>query len=115
MYELVRGPLVWIAFIVFVGGGLYKLVSTLALLARKDKVVYPYLRAPSYGLRSLLHWVVPFGSRNMRLHPSSRWSRSPSTSACWLTPLFADGARRALAGVLGRELVEPARAGSPTS
>jgi nitrate reductase gamma subunit len=35
-------------------------------LAKKDKVVYPYMSV-KYGLRSLLHWLVPFASKNMRM------------------------------------------------
>jgi len=64
MYDFVSGPLVWIAFVVFLGGMIYQFVSMLRL-ARKDKVVYPYLDM-KYGLRSLFHWMVPFASRNMR-------------------------------------------------
>jgi nitrate reductase gamma subunit len=65
MYAFVSGPLVWIACIVFVGGMIYQFVTMLRL-ARKDKVVYPYMSL-KYGFRSLLHWVVPFASRNMRM------------------------------------------------
>jgi nitrate reductase gamma subunit len=65
MYDFVSGPLVWIAFIVFVGGMVYQLVTMLRL-AKKDKVVYPYMSV-KYGLRSLLHWVIPFASKNMRM------------------------------------------------
>ncbi len=65
MYNFVSGPLVWIAFIVFFGGMAYQLV-TLLKSAKKDKVVYPYMSV-KYGLRSLLHWVVPFASTNMRM------------------------------------------------
>jgi len=64
MYGFVSGPLVWLAFVVFLGGMIYQFVSMLQL-ARKDKVVYPYLDV-KYGLRSLFHWMVPFASRNMR-------------------------------------------------
>ena len=65
MYEFVSGPLVWLAFILFIGGLVYRFVRMLSL-AKKDKVVYPFMSA-KYGLRSLFHWVVPFGSRNMRM------------------------------------------------
>ena len=65
MYNFVSGPLVWIAFILFFGGLIYQFVRMLTT-AQKDKVVYPYMSL-KYGLRSLLHWVVPFGSRNMRI------------------------------------------------
>jgi hypothetical protein len=63
MYDFVSGPLVWIAFIGFFGGLFYRFV-TMARLAKKDKVVYPTFDA-KYGLRSLLHWVIPFAGVNM--------------------------------------------------
>ena len=67
LYELVRGPLAWVALLVFFFGSAYRIVSML-IEAKKDKVVYPYMKL-KYSLRSLLHWIVPFGSRNMRLRP----------------------------------------------
>lgn len=67
LYELVRGPLAWVALLVFFLGILYRIVSML-IEARKDKVVYPYMSL-KYGLRSLMHWLIPFGSRNMRMRP----------------------------------------------
>jgi nitrate reductase gamma subunit len=67
MYELARGPLVWIAFIIFVLGGLYRIIWMIRF-SKKDKVVLPYMSL-KYGLRSLLHWSIPFGARNMRLRP----------------------------------------------
>jgi nitrate reductase gamma subunit len=68
MYDFSRGPLVWIAFIIFFGGSIYRIVTTI-VTARKDKVVLPYMRW-KYGVRSLLHWTVPFASRNMRMRPA---------------------------------------------
>jgi len=67
LYNFLKGPMVWIAFIVFLCGSIYR-VSSLAVLAKRDRVVYPYLSL-KYAFRSFLHWLVPFGSRNMRLHP----------------------------------------------
>ena len=43
MYDFSRGPLVWIAFIVFFGGSIYRIVSTI-MTAKKDKVVLPFTR-----------------------------------------------------------------------
>ena len=68
MYELSRGPLVWIAFAIFLFGSLYRMIS-MARMARKDKVVWPYMRWGP-GLRSILHWIVPYASKNMRLRPA---------------------------------------------
>jgi nitrate reductase gamma subunit len=67
MYEFSRGPLVWIAFIILIAGSIYRIVSTIRT-ARKDKVVLPYMRW-HFGLRSILHWTIPFGARNMRIRP----------------------------------------------
>jgi nitrate reductase gamma subunit len=67
MYEFVRGPLVWIAFIGFILGVLFK-VASMAIGARKEGTVYPTMDS-RYGARSIAHWIIPFGSRNMRLHP----------------------------------------------
>jgi nitrate reductase gamma subunit len=64
LYNLVRGPLVWVAFLVFIGGSIYR-VRELILLAKAEKVVLPFIDL-KFALRSLLHWVVPFASRNWR-------------------------------------------------
>lgn len=64
MYEFVSGPLVSIAFVVFVGGIVYRLINLFSL-AKKDKVILPYM-SWKHGLTSVAHWIVPFASRNMR-------------------------------------------------
>ncbi len=67
MYDFVSGPLVWVAFAVFIGGLAFKFVTTYAS-AKGEKVVLPTFSG-KHGLRSLLHWVVPFRNRNTRLRP----------------------------------------------
>ncbi|KPJ95465.1 MAG: nitrate reductase [Gemmatimonas sp. SG8_17] len=67
MYEFARGPLVWIAFLILILGSLYRLIW-MVVFSKKDKVVHPYMSL-KYGLRSLFHWSIPFGARNMRLRP----------------------------------------------
>lgn len=68
VYGFVRGPLVWVAFIIFIGGSLYRLISMAMLAKRKDPMVYAYM-SPYYALRSILHWVIPFASVNSRKKP----------------------------------------------
>jgi len=68
LYNLVSGPLVWISFIIFVGGSLYRLISMLYLVNKKEKYIFTYM-SWKYSLRSILHWIIPFGSVNMRKHP----------------------------------------------
>jgi len=85
-YNFLKGPMVWIAFIVFICGSTYRLVE-LIMLARKDKVVYPYLSL-KYSFRSLVHWLFPFGSRNMRLHPWMTFFAFTFHIGLLLTPVF---------------------------
>jgi nitrate reductase gamma subunit len=67
LYTLVRGPLVWIAFLVFFGGSVYK-IREMYMLAKGEKAVLPFIDGQA-TLRSLMHWLVPFASRNWRI----RW------------------------------------------
>jgi len=67
LYSFVRGPLVWIAFLIFIGGSIYQL-RNMILLAKKEKVVYPYMSL-KFTLRSIFHWIVPFASVNWRRRP----------------------------------------------
>jgi nitrate reductase gamma subunit len=68
IYAFVSGPLVWISFILFIGGNAYRFISMARLARKKDIIVYEYTSL-YYALRSILHWIVPFGSANMRKHP----------------------------------------------
>jgi nitrate reductase gamma subunit len=89
MYELVRGPLVWIAFIGFFGGLIYQIVST-ARRAAGERVVFPTMNA-RYGLRSLVHWMVPLASRKTRLHPGYTIASYLFHIGVVVTPLFVMG------------------------
>ena len=67
MYEILRGPLVWIAFLALFAGSAYRLVR-LYQMVKADKITYAYMDT-KFSLRSILHWIVPFASRNMRARP----------------------------------------------
>jgi nitrate reductase gamma subunit len=69
IYNFVSGTLVWISFIIFIGGSIYRLVSMAMLARKKDALVYEYTDL-FYALRSIVHWIVPFGSENMKKHPA---------------------------------------------
>lgn len=58
MYEFVRGPLLWIAFIVFIAGTIYRVVSLIRLSLNKDRVIYNHFSF-KWALRSILHWILP--------------------------------------------------------
>jgi len=89
MYEFSRGPLIWIAFSVLFAGSIYRIVSII-ILAKKDKVVWPYMKW-GFSLRSLLHWTVPFGALNMRIRPLFTLISFTFHACLFLTPLLTLG------------------------
>jgi nitrate reductase gamma subunit len=66
-YSFLKGPLVWVSLIVFIGGSIYR-VSSLLSKAKRVKTISTYISL-KYTLRSILHWTIPFASTNMRKHP----------------------------------------------
>ncbi len=67
IYNFLTGPMVWIAFAVFVLGSLCRLFSIFSLM-KKEPASFSYMSF-KYGLRSILRWSIPFSTRNMRLQP----------------------------------------------
>lgn len=86
VYNFAKGPLVWVSLIIFIGGCLYRVISII-FLAKKDKVVYPYVSL-RYGLRSIFHWVIPFASTNMRKRPWMTLTAFSYHICLILTPVF---------------------------
>jgi nitrate reductase gamma subunit len=89
MYDIVSGPLVWIAFIGFFGGLLYRFV-TIYRLAHKERVVLPTM-SPRYGARSLMHWIVPFAGASTRKRPFFSLLSFVFHVCLVVTPLFIMG------------------------
>ena len=68
IYQMLTGPLLWISFIIF-GAGLTLRISYLIHLSRKkDRVVYNHADL-RWGIKSILHWIIPLASASMRLQP----------------------------------------------
>jgi nitrate reductase gamma subunit len=67
MYDFVRGPLVWIALIVFVAGMVGRILWMIHTI-RKDPTVLPAMTT-RHSVRSIAFWLLPFGSRSMRTRP----------------------------------------------
>ncbi len=88
MPEFLRIP-VWIGFAVLIAGSAYKIFS-MAALANREKTVFPTLSG-YFGLRSLLHWLVPFNARNMRLRPVMTGVSFLFHICLLVTPLFLMG------------------------
>ena len=68
LYNFVSGPLAWVAFIIFIVGSLYRLIHLIVLVHKKEPFIYTYM-SWKYSLRSILHWLIPFGTTNWRRHP----------------------------------------------
>ncbi len=67
-YEWLTGPLAWVAFLIFIGGCLYRLVAMLVLVRKKERFIFSYM-SWKYSLRSIFHWIVPFATTNWKRHP----------------------------------------------
>ena len=68
LYNFVSGPLAWVAFVIFIVGSLYRLIRLLMQVHKKEKFIYTYM-SWKYSLRSIFHWITPFGTTNWRRHP----------------------------------------------
>jgi nitrate reductase gamma subunit len=87
LYIFVSGPLAWVAFIIFFGGSLFRLINLLILVHRKEKFIYSYMSL-KYSLRSILHWSTPFATENMRRHPGLTIVAFAFHICLLLTPIF---------------------------
>ena len=87
LYIFITGPLAWAAFILFIGGSLYRLVAMLLLARKKERFVFSYMSF-KYGLRSILHWITPFATENMRRHPILTIVSFAFHICLVLTPIF---------------------------
>ena len=68
VYSFVTGPLAWVAFIIFIGGCLWRLISMIRLVNEKEKFIFTYM-SWKYSLRSIFRGITPFATENWRRHP----------------------------------------------
>lgn len=68
LYEFISGPMVWAAFGLFLGGCLFRIGQLVSLTRRKERFIFSFLSI-RYSLRSIMHWMTPFATVNMRKHP----------------------------------------------
>jgi len=68
IYNFVSGPLVWLAFILFIGGSIYKIWNLISLVNKKERYIYTFMSL-KYSLRSIMHWITPFATVNWRKRP----------------------------------------------
>ena len=87
LYNFVSGPLVWLAFIIFICGCLYRLITLIVLVHKKEKFIYSYM-SWKYSLRSIVRWSTPFATENMRRHPAVTIVAYVFHICLILTPIF---------------------------
>ena len=68
VYHFLTGPMLWATFIIFIGGLMIRLVFLYRLSQKKDRVIYNHTDL-GWGMKSILLWLVPFGSASMRQQP----------------------------------------------
>jgi nitrate reductase gamma subunit len=67
LYELLRGPLLWLAFGVFIGGMVIRVALFVGTSVKKDKPIYRFFSWKWLGL-SIVHWVLPL-NETAKKHP----------------------------------------------
>ena len=68
MYAFLAGPGLWAAFIIFFGGLVFRVVRLYYLSRNKDQVFYNHTSFV-WGLKSVIFWLLPWGSLSMRRQP----------------------------------------------
>lgn len=87
IYAFVSGPLVWIAFGIFFGGLIYRFIQLFLSARQKEPFIFSYLSF-KFGLRSIMHWLTPFGTVNWRLNPGLTIVTFLFHLCLLVTPLF---------------------------
>jgi hypothetical protein len=113
MYELVTGPLAWLAFGIFIFGLLYRLVWYIrGLNWQMDRVTYSAERGLRHQGRPALHLLLAGPLRHPQLAVLPRIHRprvSSFTSACWSPPSSLMGHNVLLLERCGIQPAHPAR------
>ena len=67
-YEFLTGPALWAAFIIFIVGIVVRVAYLYGLSRERDLVFYNHVDL-KWGFRSIVHWLIPFGSVSLRTQP----------------------------------------------
>ena len=68
MYQFLIGPALWVTFIIFLGGLIVRIAFLYRLSRKKDRVIYNHASF-NWGSKSILYWLLPWGSASMRRQP----------------------------------------------
>ena len=68
MYAFLAGPALWATLIIFFGGLIFRIARLYHLSRKKDRIIYNHASV-NWGVKSILHWLLPWGSASMRQQP----------------------------------------------
>jgi nitrate reductase gamma subunit len=68
IYRFLSGPALWFTFTVFLGGLVLRFGFLYWLSRKKDPVIYNHASF-SWGLKSILFWLIRWGTVSMRSQP----------------------------------------------
>lgn len=68
LYTLATGPLLWLAFIVFIAGSVWRVGTMIATARSKEMSSLAYMKA-GWSFRSILRWLTPFGTLGWKANP----------------------------------------------
>jgi len=57
-FSFVEGPLLWIAFLIFIIGSLIRVATFVSLSTKKDKIIYQHF-SWKYVFATLVRWILP--------------------------------------------------------
>ena len=66
--NFIMGPMVWISFLIFFIGVIFKLYMMFKLVNKTEKFIYSYM-SWKYSLRSIFAWLTPFLPASTRKSP----------------------------------------------
>ncbi|MBU1697002.1 MAG: respiratory nitrate reductase subunit gamma [Proteobacteria bacterium] len=66
--NFIMGPMVWISFLIFFIGVIFKLFQVIKMVNEKEKFIYTYLSL-KYSFRSIFAWLIPFLPVSTRKSP----------------------------------------------
>jgi nitrate reductase gamma subunit len=90
LYNLAVGPLAWLAFGVCILGSVYRLLAMRSLALKKDGSFVAYI-SWSHAIKSLTHWLTPFGALGWRENPGVTVATFLFHICLFLVPLFLMG------------------------
>jgi nitrate reductase gamma subunit len=68
LYNFLIGPALWVTLLIFAMGLISRVFFLYGLSRERDRVFYNHM-SWSWALRSMVHWLIPWGSASMRNQP----------------------------------------------